>query len=148
MIKSATSEIRASAAGYITDELLAFYEPIVRAQTPLIVTDNLYVSLQAKSTPKQAGIDVDAKLPGLRDWVTMTHESGGLLFAQLNLVTRDEARLQAVAHQLTADHGVEVLAADLSDPHSRRRVEKRLTGGPFIDLLVNNAGILHSARSV
>ena len=49
LYKSATSETRATDDGYVTDELLEFYEPMVRAGTPLIVTGNLYVSLQAKS---------------------------------------------------------------------------------------------------
>ena len=49
LYKSATSETRATDEGYVTDELLEFYEPMVRARTPLIVTGNLFVSLQAKS---------------------------------------------------------------------------------------------------
>jgi 2,4-dienoyl-CoA reductase-like NADH-dependent reductase (Old Yellow Enzyme family) len=46
LFKSATSETRATHDGYVTDELLEFYEPMVRAGTPLIITGNLYVSLQ------------------------------------------------------------------------------------------------------
>jgi len=57
------------------------------------------------------------------------------------LVARDAARLQEVAAELTASHGVacEVLRADLSDGDDTRRVEERLLRGP-VDLLVNNAG--------
>ena len=84
LYKSATSETRATDDGYVTDELLEFYEPMVRAGTPLIVTGNLYVSLQAKSAGRQAGIDSDDKKPGLRDWVKLAHSGGGLLVAQLN----------------------------------------------------------------
>ena len=61
--KSATSETRATEDGFVTDELLEFYEPMVRAGTPLIVTGNLYVSLQGKSAGWQAAIDDDDKLP-------------------------------------------------------------------------------------
>ena len=84
LYKSATSETRATDEGYVTDELLEFYEPMVRARTPLIVTGNLFVSLQAKSAGRQAGIDSDDKKPGLREWVQLAHNGGSLLVAQLN----------------------------------------------------------------
>jgi 2,4-dienoyl-CoA reductase-like NADH-dependent reductase (Old Yellow Enzyme family) len=84
LYKSATSETRATDEGYVTDELLEFYEPMVRAGTPLIVTGNLFVSLQAKSAGRQAGIDSDDKKSGLREWVQLAHRGGSLLVAQLN----------------------------------------------------------------
>ena len=84
LYKSATSETRATDEGYVTDELLEFYAPMVRARTPLIVTGNLFVSLQAKSAARQAGIDSDDKKPGLREWVQLAHSGGSLLVAQLN----------------------------------------------------------------
>lgn len=84
LFKSATSETRSSEDGFVTDELLEFYEPMARAGTPLIVTGNLYVSLQGKSTGRQAGIDADDKNTGLRDWVQLAHGGGSLLIAQLN----------------------------------------------------------------
>jgi 2,4-dienoyl-CoA reductase-like NADH-dependent reductase (Old Yellow Enzyme family) len=84
LYKSATSETRATDEGYVTDELLEFYEPMVAAGTPLIVTGNLFVSLQSKSAGRQAGIDSDDKKPGLRDWVQLAHGGGSLLVAQLN----------------------------------------------------------------
>jgi 2,4-dienoyl-CoA reductase-like NADH-dependent reductase (Old Yellow Enzyme family) len=84
LFKSATSETRSSDDGYVTDELLEFYEPMVRAGTPLIVTGNLYVSPQGKSADRQAGIDADNKKPGLQDWVQLAHSGGSLLIAQLN----------------------------------------------------------------
>ena len=84
LYKSATSETRATDEGYVTDELLEFYEPMVAAGTPLIVTGNLFVSLQSKSAGRQAGIDSRDKKPGLRDWVQLAHSGGSLLVAQLN----------------------------------------------------------------
>ena len=57
---------------------------MVRAGTPLIVTGNLFVSLQSKSAGRQAGIDSDDKKPGLREWVQLAHSGGSLLVAQLN----------------------------------------------------------------
>ncbi|WP_433622022.1 NADH:flavin oxidoreductase [Nocardia sp. CA-120079] len=84
LFKSATSETRSTAGGFVTDELLRFYEPIVEAGTPMIVTGNLFVSAQGKSAGHQAGIDADDKLPGLRDWVALTHGRDVKLIAQLN----------------------------------------------------------------
>ena len=78
LFKSATSETRATDDGYVTDELLKFYEPMVQAGTPHIVTGNLYVSLQSKSAGRQAGIDDDDKKAGLRDWVGLAHSGGAI----------------------------------------------------------------------
>ena len=61
----------------------------------------------------------------------------------LVLVARDRARLEDVAEQVRAAHGVavEVLAADLGDPAQLRLVEDRLgDAGHPVELLVNNAG--------
>jgi uncharacterized protein len=59
----------------------------------------------------------------------------------LTLVSRDETRLHGVAGDLTSRHSVrcDVLAADLADLESTRRVEQRVREHP-VDLLVNNAG--------
>ncbi|MFE5286019.1 hypothetical protein ACFRAQ_13745 [Nocardia sp. NPDC056611] len=84
VFKSATSETRSSPEGFVTDELLRFYAPMVEARTPMIVTGNLYVSPQGKSAGRQAGIDADDKIPGLSDWVALTRDSSVKLIAQLN----------------------------------------------------------------
>src|SRR2546422_2508572 len=84
LLKSATRETRAGDDGFVTDEVLEFCEPMARAGTPLIVTGNLYVSLQGKSAGRQAGIDDDDKLTGLREWVALARHHGVKLVAQLN----------------------------------------------------------------
>lgn len=58
----------------------------------------------------------------------------------LVLVARDTARLDALAAELIAAHGigVEVLAADLSETAGRDKVVDRLNAG--VQVLVNNAG--------
>ncbi|WP_282072324.1 SDR family NAD(P)-dependent oxidoreductase [Janibacter hoylei] len=69
----------------------------------------------------------------------------------LVLVARDEARLAAVAGELSGRHGVavEVLPADLSDRVQLERVAERLrdTARP-VDLLVNNVGYSLGSRFV
>ncbi len=63
--------------------------------------------------------------------------------ADLVLVARDTARLEALASELRTEHGVgvEVITADLSAPVARAAVEQRLADRDRpVDLLVNNAG--------
>src|ERR1700749_532389 len=109
LYKSATSETRATDDGHVTDELLEFYEPMVRAGPPVIVTGNLFVSLQAKSAGRQAGIDTDDKKPGLRDWVQLAHSGGSLPVAHLNPCGRQMVR--------SSDRGqVTVSASSVREP--------------------------------
>ncbi len=82
--KTATSETRASEDGFVTDELLAFYEPMARAGTPVVVTGNLYVSVTGKSTYRMCGADHEDKVPGLKRWAGVVHSGGGLLLGQIN----------------------------------------------------------------
>jgi len=84
LFKSATSETRADHDGFVTEELLDFYRPMFAVGTPMVVTGNLYVSRQGKSAGRQAGIDHDDKIPGLRQWVSLAHAGGTKLIAQLN----------------------------------------------------------------
>jgi uncharacterized protein len=60
------------------------------------------------------------------------------------VVARRRDRLEALAEELHAAHGVEVevLVADVTGPEDLAVVEDRLrAGNPPVDLLVNNAGI-------
>ncbi|MCR1317282.1 SDR family oxidoreductase [Enterobacter soli] len=65
----------------------------------------------------------------------------------LVLVARREARLQALAADLSGRYGVDVqiLTADLSDENGIRTVEETLRNGTRIDTLVNNAGTAQMA---
>ena len=84
LIKTATAETRASKDGYVTPELLDFYLPMAKGGTPLIITGNIYVSLDGKSTPHQVGADSDDKISGLTQLVAAVHAHGSRVFAQLN----------------------------------------------------------------
>lgn len=84
VIKTATSETRATADGFATERLVEFYEPMAQAGTPLIITGNIYVSLDGKSTPLQMGADDDSKIPALARLVNAMHAHGAKVFAQLS----------------------------------------------------------------
>ena len=82
--KTATVESRADENGFVTDALVDFYEPIARGGTPLIITGNLYVSPQGKSTRGMCGVDADDKLPGLTRLAQSVQRFGAKLIGQLN----------------------------------------------------------------
>ncbi len=84
LIKSATSETRASRDGYVTRELIDFYLPMARSGLPLIITGNMYVSRDGQSTPRQLAADSDNKIPQLRQLTEAVHKQGGRIFAQLS----------------------------------------------------------------
>ncbi len=84
LIKTATAETRASEDGCVTEDVLAFYRPIALGGTPLIITGNVYVSRDGKSSPGQLGADADDKIQGLARLTAVLHEHGCRIFAQLN----------------------------------------------------------------
>jgi short-subunit dehydrogenase len=61
----------------------------------------------------------------------------------LVLVARDKTRLRILAERLAREFGVkvDVLAADLTSPGERERVEQRLRDDDSIGMLINNAGM-------
>src|SRR4249920_1983704 len=76
LIKTATAETRADDGGFVTPELIAFYLPMAKGGTPLIITGNIYVSRDGKSAPRQVGADHDDKIPGLKQLVDAVHAHG------------------------------------------------------------------------
>jgi short-subunit dehydrogenase len=66
----------------------------------------------------------------------------------LLLIARNRPRLQALAGELSAQHGgsVDVLDADLSDPTQLAAVADRISAEPKLFLLVNNAGFGYRGR--
>jgi 2,4-dienoyl-CoA reductase-like NADH-dependent reductase (Old Yellow Enzyme family) len=84
VFKTATAETRASEDGFVSDELVALYELWARGGTPLIITGNLYVAAQGKSTFRMCGADADDKIPGLARLAAAVRRRGAKLVAQLN----------------------------------------------------------------
>ena len=84
LIKTATAETRASDDGFVTPDVLDFYRPMAIGGTPLIITGNIYVSRDGRSSPRQLGADADDKIPGLAELAATVHAHGARLFAQIN----------------------------------------------------------------
>jgi 2,4-dienoyl-CoA reductase-like NADH-dependent reductase (Old Yellow Enzyme family) len=84
LIKTATSETRATADGIATQQHIDFYLPMAKGGVPLIITGNVYPSIDGKSTPFQMGVDDDSKIPALKQLVDSVHAHGTRIFAQLN----------------------------------------------------------------
>ena len=80
--KSATIEALCDADGFVTDELIAFYERVAEAGTPLIVTGSAHYSFDGKAMPRQMGLDHDDKITGLRRLTDAVHRHGAKIFAQ------------------------------------------------------------------
>ena len=89
LIKAATSETRADKDGFATQSHIDFYLPIAKGGTPLIITGNIYVSFDGKSTPLQMGVDDDTKIPALARLVDAVHQQGVKIFAQLSHAGRE-----------------------------------------------------------
>jgi 2,4-dienoyl-CoA reductase-like NADH-dependent reductase (Old Yellow Enzyme family) len=106
VFKSATSETRATEEGFVTDELLDFYAPMAKAGTPMIITGNICVSRQGHSARRQASIDADDKLPGMREWVDVVHRHGVKLIAQLNHGGRQVVRPDAAQNPVVSASAV------------------------------------------
>jgi 2,4-dienoyl-CoA reductase-like NADH-dependent reductase (Old Yellow Enzyme family) len=88
LVKSATTETRSSEDGFVTDELIEYYEQIARGGTPLLITGNAYFDLYSKAAPRQIGADDDDKIPGLRRLVDAVHRHGSRIIFQIYHVGR------------------------------------------------------------
>jgi len=88
LVKSATTETRCTDDGFVTDELIEFYEPVARGGTPLLITGNAYFNLYSKAGPGQIAADHDDKIPGLRRLTDAVHRHGSKIFMQIYHVGR------------------------------------------------------------
>jgi 2,4-dienoyl-CoA reductase-like NADH-dependent reductase (Old Yellow Enzyme family) len=83
VFKTATVETRASEDGYVTDELVEWYEWLARGGVPLIITGMLYVAPEGKSTYRMCAADTDDRVEGLARLAHTCHRHGAKLVAQL-----------------------------------------------------------------
>jgi len=110
LIKTATAETRATNDGLVTPELIEFYTPMAKGGTPLIITGNIYVSLDGKSAPHQVGADNDDKIPGLTQLVSAVHAHGSKMFAQLNHCGRQVVpRFAGLTEAVSASNKTEIV---------------------------------------
>lgn len=128
VVKTATAETRATDAGFVSDELIAFYEPMAAAGTPLIVTGNMFVRRDGQSTPRQIGADDDDKIPGLARLTAAVHGHGSAIMAQLSHCGRQVVppyvgRDEAVSASDVRDLSTGTLPRPLTIPEIRRIVD-------------------------
>ncbi len=88
LVKSATTETRCTEDGFVTDELIEYYEQIARGGTPLLITGNAYYDLYSKAAPRQIAADHDDKIPGLRRLTEAVHQHGSKIIFQIYHVGR------------------------------------------------------------
>jgi 2,4-dienoyl-CoA reductase-like NADH-dependent reductase (Old Yellow Enzyme family) len=87
-VKSATTETLCTDDGFVTDELIEYYERIAQGGTPLLITGNAYFNLYSKAAPRQLAADNDDKIPGLRRLADAVHGHGSKIFMQIYHVGR------------------------------------------------------------
>jgi len=87
-VKSATTETRCTDDGFVTDDLIEYYETIAQGGTPLLITGNAYFDLYSKGAPRQLAADHDDKIPGLRRLTDAVHRHGSKIFMQIYHVGR------------------------------------------------------------
>jgi 2,4-dienoyl-CoA reductase-like NADH-dependent reductase (Old Yellow Enzyme family) len=87
-VKSATTETLCTDDGFVTDDLIAYYERIAQGGTPLLITGNAYFNLYSKAAPRQIAADNDDKISGLRRLADAVHGHGSKVFMQIYHVGR------------------------------------------------------------
>lgn len=102
IIKTATTETMSTEDGFVTDELVAFYEPYAEAGTPLIVTGNFYTQRSGRVYNRMPGADDDDKIPGMRRMADIAHRHGSKICAQLSHAGRQVFQPAACADPVSA----------------------------------------------
>jgi 2,4-dienoyl-CoA reductase-like NADH-dependent reductase (Old Yellow Enzyme family) len=84
LVRAATSETMATAAGAATDELVDFYETLAKGGAGLLITGHIYVERRGQCSPRQMGLYSDVLVGGLRRLTDAVHRHGGRIFAELS----------------------------------------------------------------
>ncbi len=83
-VRSATVECLCTEEGRVTDAYLRAYERLAKGGVALILPGNYYVNQLGHAYPKQTVVDRDEVIDDLRKVVSVVHEHGAKIVAQLN----------------------------------------------------------------
>ena len=83
MVKSATVETKCTYDGFITDELIQYYEEIAQGGTPLIITGATSFNLYSRGVPYQISADADDKIEGLKRLADTVHKYDSKIMVQI-----------------------------------------------------------------
>jgi 2,4-dienoyl-CoA reductase-like NADH-dependent reductase (Old Yellow Enzyme family) len=83
-VRSATVELLCTDEGRITDEYLRAYERLAKGGVALIIPGNFVVNPLGHNYPKAPTVDNDEVIDDLRRVVSVAHEHGAKIVAQLN----------------------------------------------------------------
>jgi len=95
MVKSATVETKCTRDGFITDELIQYYEEIAQGGTPLIITGATSFNQYSRGVPFQISIDADDKIEGLKRLADTVHKYDSKIMMQIYHTAR-QASLEPV----------------------------------------------------
>jgi len=84
LVRSATAEGLADAAGRPRPRLGQLYQELVRGGVGLIITGHMYVHSSGKAHPEMTGIHADDLIPGLAELADAVHREGGQVVVQIN----------------------------------------------------------------
>jgi 2,4-dienoyl-CoA reductase-like NADH-dependent reductase (Old Yellow Enzyme family) len=84
LVRSATAEWMADAAGVPRPQLKALYQDLARGGVGLIISGHMYVHPSGKAHPEMTGIHSDELIPSLAELADTVHREGGLIVPQLN----------------------------------------------------------------
>jgi 2,4-dienoyl-CoA reductase-like NADH-dependent reductase (Old Yellow Enzyme family) len=82
-VHSATYEGLAAEGGEVTAPLVKRYRRLARGEVGLVIPGGLHVHARGRSSRRQAGIDRDDLIPGLRQIVDAVHQEGAKIIFQL-----------------------------------------------------------------
>ncbi|GHB49926.1 NADH oxidase [Pseudovibrio japonicus] len=86
--KSATVETRCTVDGYVTNELIDFYEEIARGGTPLIISGAASYNSYSRGVAHQISVDHDDNIEGLKKLADAVHRHGSRMFIQIYHTSR------------------------------------------------------------
>lgn len=124
IVKTATTETMSTPDGFVTDELVAFYELYAQAGTPLIITGNFYTQRSGRVYNRMPGADHDDKLPGMKRMADIAHRHGSKICAQLSHAGRQVFQPAAANDPVSASavsdkfSGIKPRAMSIDEIHS------------------------------